>query len=188
MAKFVSEHGWPSFPTWPTFKAATAPADWAVGSPGMEFRQRHYNKTLEMTAQYTKHFKVCHKWGGAWRMRHPTVCMCVDFCWGWSVCACVSAPKQSHPPTKPNQTQTNQVPRSWQGRTQEESLAKWRRYLYINHAQQAHCIDTAFGYWRRLRSEPQGLTMGILYWQLNDVWAGASWSGIDYEVRGGGHV
>ncbi|MDD3960318.1 MAG: glycoside hydrolase family 2 protein [Bacteroidales bacterium] len=49
-------------------------------------------------------------------------------------------------------------------------------FLYVNHVLQAEGIRTAMEAHRR--NKPY--CMGSLYWQLNDCWPVASWSGIDY--------
>jgi beta-mannosidase len=51
--------------------------------------------------------------------------------------------------------------------------------LYISQILQAEAIKYGVEHWRRNR----GRCMGTLYWQLNDCWPVASWSGIDYYGR-----
>ncbi|AXI84462.1 glycoside hydrolase family 2 protein [Xylella taiwanensis] len=52
-------------------------------------------------------------------------------------------------------------------------------FVYLSQLMQAEGIAIAAQHLRAAR--PQ--TMGSLYWQLNDVWPGASWSSIDYAGR-----
>uniref|UniRef100_A0A224XIF3 Beta-mannosidase B n=1 Tax=Panstrongylus lignarius TaxID=156445 RepID=A0A224XIF3_9HEMI len=56
--------------------------------------------------------------------------------------------------------------------------------IYLSQINQAMSIKTETEHYRRLKSTllptAEGLTMGALYWQLNDVWEAPSWSSIDY--------
>jgi len=52
-------------------------------------------------------------------------------------------------------------------------------FVYLSQVMQAEGIELAADHLRSAR--PQ--SMGSLYWQLNDVWPGASWSSMDYFGR-----
>lgn len=52
-------------------------------------------------------------------------------------------------------------------------------FVYLSQVMQAEGIELAALHHRACRP----VTMGSLYWQLNDVWPGASWSSIDYYGR-----
>lgn len=51
--------------------------------------------------------------------------------------------------------------------------------LYISQLLQGEAIKYGVEHWRRNR----GISMGSIYWQLNDCWPVASWSSIDYFGR-----
>ena len=52
-------------------------------------------------------------------------------------------------------------------------------FVYLSQVMQAEGIELAALHHRASRP----YTMGSLYWQLNDVWPGASWSSLDYHGR-----
>lgn len=55
--------------------------------------------------------------------------------------------------------------------------ADFPSFLYLSQVMQAEGIQLAALHHRASRP----YTMGSLYWQLNDVWTGASWSGLDHD-------
>src|SRR5699024_10558602 len=52
-------------------------------------------------------------------------------------------------------------------------------FIYLGQVMQAEGVALAALHHRASRP----WTMGSLYWQLNDVWPGASWSSLDYDGR-----
>ena len=68
--------------------------------------------------------------------------------------------------------------------TLEKQMAVWFKApqdffetVYYTQILQALALKYAIEHWRRMRPE----CMGIVYWQLNDIWPGMSWSSLEYD-------
>ncbi|ESO87028.1 hypothetical protein LOTGIDRAFT_183459 [Lottia gigantea] len=74
-----------------------------------------------------------------------------------------------------------QLPNSTNPKQQFEDL------IYVIQIHHAVAMRTEIEHYRRwtnqLQSDGRGHTMGALYWQLNDIWQGPSWSSIDYDIK-----
>lgn len=63
----------------------------------------------------------------------------------------------------------------------------YKAYIYYSQVIQAVAVKIQTELYRLKRSSistnGEGMTMGALYWQLNDVWVAPSWSGIDFQHK-----
>ncbi|XP_044013469.1 beta-mannosidase [Aphidius gifuensis] len=67
------------------------------------------------------------------------------------------------------------------------SKQDFESYVYLSQVNQAQAMKVQTESYRQTKSSindaGEGMTMGALYWQLNDVWAAPTWSSIDYIGR-----
>lgn len=77
-----------------------------------------------------------------------------------------------------------EIEQHMQLRKYETPEEEFPTFIYFAQINQAMSIKTATEFYRRgrglLTSDGQGVTMGALYWQLNDIWQGASWASLEF--------
>lgn len=114
-AKFVSEFGFQSFPSWQAVKKYSEPQDWSYLSPLSTFLQRHPGDTEDMMKQMESHYQVPAAYAPA-------------------------------------------------GAPPAEQSTLFQKWIYLTQVYQAATYDAASTYWRRIKTEPDAQTMGVLYW------------------------
>lgn len=68
-----------------------------------------------------------------------------------------------------------------------DSFRDFTDMIYLSQVNQAVSVKIQTEFYRQAKSDlnelGEGMTMGALYWQLNDVWQAPSWSSIDFNGR-----
>ncbi|RXN06765.1 beta-mannosidase isoform X1 [Labeo rohita] len=99
----------------------------------------------------------------------------------WDFSSNFSAHRQHH--ADGNQQMLKQAELHYILPNSTDPVQRYRDTIYITQVMQAQCVKSQTEFYRRSRSdivEGKGHTMGTLYWQLNDIWQGPSWSSVEF--------
>ncbi|CEM35958.1 unnamed protein product [Vitrella brassicaformis CCMP3155] len=169
-AKFVSEFGFQSLPSILAYAGLAEPADLTLSSNFSAFRMRHPGGNRELIEVIGKHFSLPPS-------QHAPAAVPDE--------AYLRHADLGRPQTTPDITSglagalmeplaLSRLPKG----AQDFASLTW-----LSQLEQSMCYDAAISYWRRLKSDKAVMTMGVLYWQLNDVWQGPSWSSLEYSGK-----
>jgi len=62
------------------------------------------------------------------------------------------------------------------------SETNFENWIYLSQCMQALCIQSESEHYRRSRGLA-AMTMGAIYWQLNDIWQAPTWSSLEFGGR-----
>ncbi|XP_071805929.1 beta-mannosidase-like isoform X2 [Asterias amurensis] len=102
----------------------------------------------------------------------------------WSMDSNFSMHRQHH--QNGNKQMMDQITRHFVDSTSRNTTQRFMNRIYLTQISQALCYKYETEHYRRLQStliDGEGMTMGAVYWQLNDIWQAPSWASIEYQGK-----
>lgn len=150
--RLASEYGFQSWPSFSTLSQVSMEQDWDFNSEFMSHRQHHIFGNLEILVGIRRHMFLPKGCGGS-NLGVVLLSYLKQFL--------ITGPLNR----------------------KCDTVEGFKGILYQTQIYQAMSVKIQTEHYRRGRSEVienKGMTMGALYWQLNDIWQGASWSSLEY--------
>ena len=81
----------------------------------------------------------------------------------------------------------DQIDRMFQNLGEHVPSLSGETLVYLSQLNQALCVSSQISHftrhYNRVLEDGRGMNTGVMFWQLNDVWAAPTWSAVDVDLR-----
>lgn len=179
-ARFVTESGQESWPSFLGLVNVTTPADWAFNGTVMVARQHHPPGQAAITDMVQRHWLWPNvtRTSALWRADRTS---------GRAAEAAMSYRAVAAPRTVDVAPRLDALDAAERAAAMPPNATLLADQLWATQIAAAAAMRAAVHHWRRVASEfnasTPGGTRGVLYWQLNDMWAAPSWASLEPNAR-----